>query len=302
MTRIAVWGLVGFLSAFPVVTPAIADEPAARGLTSDQIPGTSAEEIIAKNVAARGGLDAWRKIQSMVWVGHIDSVHASQQDIPFVLEMKHPNKTRFEIKAQNQASVRIYDGTHGWKLRASASGKPDLQPYSAEELKFAKDDQVIGEPLVDYQARGISVALDGVDEVEGRRAYRLKVMQPSGASHHLWIDAETFLDVKSDRESRNAFGVSGKILVYYRNYTSIEGLQMPLLIESGGGEAKAPGKDTATAMDKMVIHKIVLNPPLEDRVFARPSVPGGNVTRLWLRALLCSRPCRRGLGLRDSQD
>jgi hypothetical protein len=54
--------------------------------------------------------------------------------------------------------------------------------------------------------------------------------------------------------------------VSYRNYRTFEGLQIPTTIETGAGTIKAP--------DKMVIEKISLNPPLDDRVFAKPRVPG----------------------------
>jgi len=56
------------------------------------------------------------------------------------------------------------------------------------------------------------------------------------------------------------------VTVFYRNYQTIDGLQIPLMIESGS--------DIAKATDKMVIDKILLNPPLEDQLFAKPSVPG----------------------------
>jgi len=247
------WMLVACIS-----TAVFADEPVAEA-------EISAAQIAEKNVAARGGLEPWRKIQSMVWIGYIERAGAAS--LPYVLEQKRPNKTHFEIMAKNQVATRIYDGTHGWKLHPASNGTPTLQPYTDEELNFARDGQGIDGELVDYQAKGIALTLDGVDEVEGRKAYRLSVQLPSGASHHLWIDAQTFLDVKYDRPSRNALGHSSTVTVFYRNYQTIDGLQIPRLIESG--------VDTAKAMDKMVIDKISLNPPLEDRMFAKPNVPEG---------------------------
>ena len=97
-------------------------------------------------------------------------------------------------------------------------------------------------------------------------AYRLSVKLPSGAIRHVWIDAQNFLDVKSDREWRNASGQTGTVSVSYRNYRMFEGLQIPTTIETGAGTTKAP--------DKMVIEKIALDPPLDDRAFAKPTVPG----------------------------
>lgn len=252
MNKLAAWMLLTFLSM-----AALADEIGAAN-------ELSAAQIVEKNVAARGGLEAWRKIQTMVWVGHVESANAPAPNLPFVLELKRPDKMRFEIKAQNQVGVRIYDGTHGWKLRPARNGQPELQPYTAEELSFAQNGHGIDGPLIDYQAKGIAVTLDGVDEIEGHKAYRLSVKLPSGNSHHVWVDAQSFLDIKYDRESRNALGMKGSVSVFYRDYRTIEGLQVPLLIESGAATTKLT--------DKMVIDRILLNPPLEDQIFAKPRV------------------------------
>ena len=255
MRRIPGWALAACLS-----TLASAGEPVT-------VADLTAAQIVEKNVVARGGLEAWRKIQTMVWVGHIETANAAGSRLPFVLEQKRPDKTRFEIMAGiSQKSLRVYDGTHGWKLRTSSSGKPELQPYTADELNFARDAPVIDGPLIDDVAKGVAVTLGVVGEVEGRKAYRLNVRLPSGVSHHVWIDAETFLDVKMERETRNASGQPVTVSVYYRNYRTFEGLQIPATIETGAA--------TSNAMDKLVIDKIALNPPLEDRMFAKPGVPG----------------------------
>jgi len=254
MRKIAVCVLACWLS-----TAAVANVP-------EVVPELTAAQIVDKNVAARGGLEAWQKIQSMVWIGHIERPIAGAPSLPYVLEQKRPNKTRFQIKAQNQMWVRIYDGTNGWKLRPARNVMPAVEPYTAEELSSAQNGQEgFGGPLMDYQAKGIVVVLDGVEDVEGHKAYRLNVKFPSGVSNRVWVDAQTFLEVKYDRQSHSASGQSGTVSVFYRNYGTIEGLQMPLMIESGS--------DTARATDKMVIDKIVLNPPLEDQMFAKPNVP-----------------------------
>ena len=253
MTRIILWGATCWLSAL-----------AAAGQAAE--PELTAAQVVDKNVAARGGLEAWRKVQTMAWMGHVEIGNAAGSRMAFVLEMKRPDKTRFEIRAQSQKFVRMYDGTHGWKLRPTRSGTPDLEPYSADEAAFARDAQSLDGPLVDYQAKGVHVELEGMDEVDGRKAYRLRVGLPSGATHHVWIDAHTYLDVKSDREAHNAFGMKGTVWMRYRDYRTVNGLQIPFLIESGA----TAGKTT----DKMVIETAFVNPPLKDWMFGRPSVPG----------------------------
>ncbi len=249
MTKWTGWVLAGLILA-AVAQPGMAADPAA-------------DQIVEKNAAARGGEDAWNRIQTMVWVGHIE--RANTPSLPFILEMKRPNKSRFEIKGQGQMALRVYDGSHGWKFRPASSGRQELQPYTAEELSFERDGQGLEMPFTNFEAARSAGTLEGTDDIEGRKAYRLAIKMPSGATRHVWVDAETFLVVKYDREARDAFGHSGTVPVYYRGYHAVNGLQMPSAIESGG----APGKPA----DKMVIDRVVLNVPLDDALFTRPSVP-----------------------------
>jgi hypothetical protein len=259
---LAVWVLAGFLSADAIA----ARQPANPGKQPASKIALTAAQIIDKHVEARGGLEAWRKIDTMVWVGHAEGAKAPAPGLPFVLEQKRPNKTRFEIIANDLLSARVFDGARGWKMRPKQNGKPpDVQPYSAEEISFAKDAQVIDGPLIDAVAKGVAIKLDDVDEVEGRRAYRLYVTLPSGAHRHVWIDAENFLEIKSEREVRSPIGQPLTVSVFYRDYRNVEGLQIPMTIESGAAGG-AP-------MEKLVIEKIALNPTLDERTFTKPSTP-----------------------------
>ncbi len=240
-----------------------------------QASDLNAHEVIARNIAARGGADAMRNLQSMVWVGHIRSANAPVADLAFIMEMKRPGnkrsgvKTRFEIKAQSVASLHVYDGSHGWKWHLNSSGRPEIQPYTAEELRFEHDGPGPEMPFADLDAltaaQDGSVTQEGIEDVEGRKAYRIGVRMPSGETRHVWIDAASFLIVKSDRESRNALGQAGTVSVLYRDYRTVGGLQLPFTIESGAGSGKVT--------DKMVIDRIVLNPPLDDAQFAKPGLP-----------------------------
>ncbi|MHB8721753.1 MAG: LolA-like protein [Steroidobacteraceae bacterium] len=223
----------------------------------------TAEQIVEKNVAARGGLDAWRKIDSMVWVGHMESADPSVPRLSFSYELKRPNKTRFELSTLAEKSVRVFDGKQGWNIRPKRGGALDEKPYTPQDLAFAREAQGFDGPLIDYRAKGIAVELAGIEKVEGHKAYRLHVRLPSGTIHSVWIDAKNFLDLKYDRTSYGATGSPVTVSVLYRNYQRVEGLQIPGTLEIGGDSKRA-----ATA--RMVIDKISLNPTLDDKVFGRP--------------------------------
>jgi hypothetical protein len=231
-----------------------------------QAKGTalSADQIIDRNVEARGGAEAWRKIQTMAWTGHIEASGNAMPSVPFLMQLKRPDKTRFEIVMQNSKTARIFNGHKGWKVRMAREGGPEVVEFTPEEVSFALDAAGLDGPLMDYKAKGVTVEAQGMGDVEGHRAYQLRVMLPSGAIQQVWIDAQSFLELKYDRQARSAQGQSTIVSVYYRQYQQVEGLTLPMTIETG---------NMAThETDKMVLERVALNPKLEDSVFAKPIV------------------------------
>jgi hypothetical protein len=255
MRRIARWVTALAMSAW-LVACAGSDDATSSNLSVDQ--------IIEKNTAARGGIDAWHKVDSMVWVGRVET-SGNGAPARFVLAMKRPNKTRFEIVSMNRMALRVFDGTHGWKLRPMRRDEDaNMQPYNAQELQFAHDEQVIDRPLIDHAAKGIKVSLAGVEQIEGHQAYRLELAMPSGATRQVWVDASSFLEIKSEHETRTLLGQRVPVDVYYRDYRSFGGVKMPVMIESGAASARP--------IDKLIIEKIELNPQVDDKMFERPLV------------------------------
>jgi hypothetical protein len=224
----------------------------------------SAAEIVARNVAARGGLDGWRKVETMVWRGHIESGHAPEPSMQFELEQKRPNKTRLQINALGERSVRVFDGAQGWKFR-SAHGRPEVEPYTPQELKSAQAGHGIDGPLIDHVAKGNSVTLESLDEIEGRKAHHLKVHLAKGGDEDVWVDAETYLEIRYDRLVDGPAGSPRRVSATYGDYRTVEGLRIPFLITTGGGPGATP--------DKMRIETVVLNAPLDDSAFAAPVAP-----------------------------
>ena len=252
------WLAVAALAAWGTAGAVAPDSP-------PKAAGPSVGQIIEKNLAARGGLEAWRKVQTMVWMGHMEVPGGPAPQVPFVLGQKRPNKTRFEVNAMGQKTLRVFDGKRGWKLHAGRDGRPELQAFTPQEVQFAQGEAVIDSPLFDYGSGHVAAELDGTDMVEGRKAYRLVVRTPSGQRRNVWIDAQTFLDIKYDRISYDSAGVPRTVTVYYRDFRPVDGLQIPFTIETGGTSARGS--------EKMVIEKVSLNPPLDDRMFARPPMP-----------------------------
>jgi len=247
------------------------------------------DEIVRKNADARGGVDAWRKIETMAWSGRAESARTVARSANFLLEQKRPGKSRFEFSLDQQKSVRVFDGQQGWKIRPGSGGRPETAPFTAEEIAFARDGQVIDGPIMDFVAKGLVLNLESLDAVEGKPAYRLAVRGPSGLSHRVWVDAESFLEVRLDRLSRGPEGRTRATSVMYRNYRTFEGLQLPTVIETGiADSADSPVEGT----DRLIVERVALNPEIDDPAFDKPLVASSRRGRM----VVDTRPAQPGTG------
>jgi hypothetical protein len=236
-------------------------------LAATAAPELTAEQIVDKCVEVRGGLVAWNKISTITWVGHLESERSPVPSLPFQLEEKRPNKSRFEITDPGVRSVRVFNGIVGAKVRPGEDGRPVVKPFTTQETRFARAASGLEGPLVDYRARGSKVALEGIDEIDGRKTYRIGVRIASGEVQRVWIDAETFLETRYDRAAYDQQGPKGTVSVRYRDYKEVEGLALPSVLEISGAAGGKP--------DRMVIEKVALNPPIDDREFDGLGAPGG---------------------------
>jgi outer membrane lipoprotein-sorting protein len=222
----------------------------------------TAAQIVEKNASARGGTDAWRRIETMAWTGHVESTNARGHKVSFLLEQQRPHSTRFEILTEGQKSIRVYDGSGGWRMRATPGGPPELKPYTDEEMKYVRGAPLIEGPLMDSAVKGGRFTLLGVDTVGDRQAYVLDIKVPSGGMQRVWVDSETFYELRHDREYRNSAGQPAVASVFFRDYRAFEGLMLPVVIETGVVDGQAA--------HQLVIERVALNPALDKEIFTRP--------------------------------
>jgi outer membrane lipoprotein-sorting protein len=224
----------------------------------------SVDTIIDRYVVARGGAEAWAKLATFGWTGHIETEAQGGDPVQFLMLFRRPNATRFEVIAKGQRSVRIFDGKVGWKLLPGGDTGIQQAAYSPDETTAALDASWIDGPLPGYAAKGVSVTLKGLEPLGSRKAWRLSVKLPSGAVQTHWIDTQDYHELRYERPARDAAGHAGVVTVILDDYQTIGGLTLPMVIESHGGNA--------TAANRMVIEKISVNPSVPADTFQRPQV------------------------------
>ncbi len=268
-----------------------ADTPSSR-------PTLSADEVVARNVQARGGLKAWRAVQTLSWSGKMGAGGnqrtplpvqvpgkgpnkltvpprpKEEAQLPFQMDMERVRKVRLELQFNGQTAVQVYDGTNGWKVRPYLN-RHDVEPFTDDELKTAAEQSDLDGLLVDYAAKGEKVELEGMEKVEDHDAYKLKVSLKDGRTVHVWIDARTFLEAKMEGTPRRLDGKMHPVEIYYRDFRAVHGLQIPFVLETRVLPLSAPGKavrETHVPPEQIVIEKVEVNPKFDASRFSKPTV------------------------------
>jgi hypothetical protein len=194
--------------------------------------------------------------------------------LPFVMELARPRKMRFELQFNGQTAVQVFDGANGWKLRPFLNRRI-VEPYTPDEMKTASMQADLDGPLVDYAAKGTRVELAGSEKVEDRNAYKLKLTMKDGRVVHLWVDAETFLEAKIEGQPRRLDGTDHSVEVYFRDYRTVGGLQIPFMLETKVlpvAKTALGLKDPPVPAERTIVEKVVVNPKLDATLFAKPVV------------------------------
>jgi len=253
--------------------PAASTAPAKKAPRPKKLPPPPAlpvSKIVSKNIAARGGLEAWRAVDSLTMSGEMDAGGTQDARLPFVMSMKRPQKSRLEIKFQEQAAVQVWDGKQGWKVRPFLN-RNEVENFTAAEARSAAEAAELDGPLIDFAKKGTKVAPAGTEVVEGKNTYKLKLTLKGGRQIHLWIDAKSFLETKIDGEPRRMDGRMRKVTIFYRDFKRVGGLQFPHTMETV--------VEKVNASHKMTIRAIRVNPPLDDSLFTKPQLVSAKVDR-----------------------
>jgi outer membrane lipoprotein-sorting protein len=220
--------------------------------------GETADEIVAKNIAARGGLEKIKSVQSMRMTG---TMRLGDERLPTSLELKRPNKSRWEFTLEGQTAVQAYDGKTAWMIMPF-EGQTQPQIMTDQEARDVEMQADVDGPLVDAAAKGNTIELVGKEKIEGGiETWRLRVTRKNGDSRDLYLDAKTYLPVLAVSK-RSTDGQAVEIRSKIGDYRNVGGLMLPHSFE-----ASASGVPQTQALE---FQKIELNVPIDDSRFAMP--------------------------------
>ncbi len=221
----------------------------------------SVDEIIAKNIQARGGAEKLKAVSTLRATGEF---REGSMLAEFVQENKRPNKVRNEMTLQGMTAINAHDGKMSWHIMPFGGRKdPDLMsPDDAKELVEQAD---IDGQLVGYKNKDHRAELIGHDSVEGTNCYKIKLTLSTGDVRYYYIDTDSFLELKVETE-RNIRGAMHYAEILYGDYEQVDGVYYPFAIESWN-------KGDSDHV-KLTLQKVEVNVPISDSLFVMPKGAG----------------------------
>jgi len=220
----------------------------------------TAEELVNKNIEAKGGLEKIKAVKTLRISGR-----AEQSDGPpvrVVIEHARPDEIRQDIILAGMTMVQAYDGKEGWTIQPFG-GRKDPQLMGEDDLRDLLLDSDIDGPLLDYQAKGNAVEYLGHDMVDGDDALRLKVTLQNGDILYYDLDPDSYLEIR--RESQEFIRGSVKEQVMdYGSYKAVDGVMYPFSLAIWQ-------KSDPTQAITVSVDKVEVNVPLEPSQFAVPA-------------------------------
>jgi hypothetical protein len=210
------------------------------------VAAQTADEIIAKYIAARGGLAQIKALQSERISGTIS--FGPDGDGTFVVERERPLKLHTELSLNGQTLIRTYDGkTSGWIYNPFA-GIPTVEAMSEADIGNIAEEADFDGPFIDYKAKGNQVQFAGKEEVEGKPAYKLKLTNKNGEVRYFFFDVASGLLVKMLSSTKEG-DKDVSIETYFRDYREVHALKYPFLVESKSESTTQPRKIIATSIE-----------------------------------------------------
>src|SRR5690349_12676672 len=125
--------LLTFTVAAASAQDATAPRPAAPASAQGALP--TVDEIIAKNLQAKGGAEKWQAVKSVKMTGKMT---AQGTEMPLTVYAMRPNFNRQEITLPAGNAIQAFDGTNAWIVNPTI-GIDTPQPVPGPAAELAKN-------------------------------------------------------------------------------------------------------------------------------------------------------------------
>lgn len=229
----------------------------------------TADELVAKNLAARGGAAQLAAIHTIVSRGELrfpgDFKLAYKESRSRLDGKPGDSAVRIDASLQGLTLVQAYDGANAWRINPF-EGRRDAERMGADETRELADEGSIDGALLSARVKGSQVDYLGREDIDGTDAYKLRVTQPDGTIFTYWLDPDALLEIRI-LEHRTIRGAEKETETDLGDYERVGGVYFPFSITSGPKDSPPSEKEVIT------IAAADANVAVTPDTFAMPAAP-----------------------------
>ena len=220
--------------------------------TGRSAPQFTVDEVIAKNVEAKGGL---AKLKAVNTIKQTSSQTLQGQTINATTYMKRPNLTRTELNVNGRLVINAYDGNVAWIINPLAgSSQPVL--VSGPQADMIRDQGAFDGPLVDYKGQGITITVEGTEMMGDRNMVHLRLVSRKQQVSHMYLDASTWLEAKLTTEQEQF-----KLDQEFSDYRAVDGVTWPFQVRA---------LVNGVLQSEIKVQRVEFNTVIDDAMFRVP--------------------------------
>ena len=231
-------------------------------IAAAMLQAQTAEELVRKNIQARGGIDKIKSIHSMRFSGRLQQGSFAAQT---GRDAAAPDMVRETFTIQGMTAIQAYDGKTAWQI-SPFEGRRDPELLGEDDTRQLEELADFYGPLIDYQQKGNKIEYLGHDTVDGDDAYKLKVTLKNGDIVYYYLDPETYLEIRVEK-MQYIRGAVREMFTEPGSYKLVGGVYYPFSMETGSRQQ--PGNNT-----KITIEKMEVNVPVDKKLFQMPEKGG----------------------------
>ena len=214
----------------------------------------TADDVIQKYSKAMGELAAFNAIKTMKTTGTITTQGV---DLALTSQIINGKAVRSDVQAMGQSVINSYKDGKGWKINPFA-GVTTITDMTPEELIDFKSQSMIANQLMDYKARGHKVELQGQEDVEGVKTYKIKLTNKDDNKVTTYFISVTDNTIVKSVSTRQLQGQDIEIETFYSDIKDFNGLKFPMVRTQ---------KMQGQVFQEIKIATIEFNVPIDEKIF-----------------------------------
>ncbi len=190
----------------------------------------TADEVIAKVIQAKGGMDKLKAIQTLKMQGIIEFGGGGIK-VPLNLYFIHDKIFKQEFTFNGLTGYSIQARDTGWNF-SPFNGMTSPERATPEDLKQGLNDLDIQSNFIDYASKGYSIELMEPEDVDGVDAIQLKLNVLPNKTVFYYIDPETWYIIRTKVKGISNGQEYTNISNYYNFKATSAGVVYPYTVDN----------------------------------------------------------------------